>query len=161
MINKYLITSSIGIGKERLTSFDAALLKSKIGNYNLVRVSSILPAKSTQSKHVGIPEGSVLFTAYSHISSSTFGDKLTAAVAVGFPKDKNQVGVIMEIALAEDKENVEHKIANMVKEALEARGSELAELVIETSSIEVDDSDRYFTAFSAVAMWEASYEKNV
>jgi len=154
MINRYLLTASIGNGCSDLTSFDKALLNSKIGNYNIVKVSSILPVKAIETEKVGIVEGNVLFTAFSHITSNKIGMELTASIAIGIPKDNNKVGVIMELACGEPKEKAEQTIIEMVKEAMSNRGNEIAEILIKSSSVEVDSSGRYFTAFSAVAMWE-------
>lgn len=46
MVN-YILTSGIGHGDFKLTSFDDALISSGVFNYNLVKVSSILPAHAT------------------------------------------------------------------------------------------------------------------
>ena len=44
MVPKYaFVTKGIGISKEKLTSFEMALRDADIAQYNLVRVSSIMP----------------------------------------------------------------------------------------------------------------------
>ena len=76
------MTSGIGFGLTSLTSFDDALINSGIGNFNIVKVSSILPVKAIQATKVGIAEGGVLFTAFSYITSNKLGEKLAASVAI-------------------------------------------------------------------------------
>jgi len=154
MINKYLLTASTATAETELTSFDKALLLSRIGNYNLVKVSSILPAKAKEADHPTCVEGSVLFTAFAQISSNEAGKSLSAAVAVGIPKDNDQVGVIMEFSCYGRKDYAEKMVSKMVKEAMCNRNAEIGEILIKSSSVEVDDSRNYFTAFAAVAMWE-------
>jgi len=38
-----VLTSAIGSGKTSLSAFDDALFKAGMGNYNLIRLSSIIP----------------------------------------------------------------------------------------------------------------------
>jgi pyruvoyl-dependent arginine decarboxylase (PvlArgDC) len=57
------MSKGVGVSKKGLPSFDRALLEAGVGNYNLVRLSSILPAEHVWvhpkdiAKH--IPEGSL------------------------------------------------------------------------------------------------------
>jgi len=42
MFNKFYLNAGLGHGDYSLTSFDDALLNAGVGNYNLLKVSSIL-----------------------------------------------------------------------------------------------------------------------
>lgn len=152
--NRYFITSSIGVGITGLTSFDNALMDSTLGNYNLVKVNSILPAKALRAMQVGCTEGNVLFTAFAHITPNKTVNILTASVAVGIPKNDSNVGVIMELACNEKIGKAEENITEMVKEAMSNRDIEIADILVKSSSIEADGSGKYFTAFAAISMWE-------
>ena len=61
----YMISS--GIGKDQnyeLVAFDSALGNAKLANYNLLRVSSILPSNCVKEDTVKVKEGSPLLVAY-------------------------------------------------------------------------------------------------
>lgn len=150
-MNKFIITSSIGVGKTELTSFDNALIKCKIANYNLVKVSSILPPNSKKVDDVDLPEGSILFTAYAAISTNLNGQHISAAVGVGIPKDKTKIGVIMECSDYCNKDEIEMKLKNMIVEAMISRGYEIEEILFEAN--DVIATNDYVTAFAAISIW--------
>ena len=133
-MNKYILSSGIGLGKTDLTSFDDALLHSGVANYNLVKVSSILPADSMEVKHIDLKEGSILYTAYSCRTSKLRGERIAAAIAVGIPNNPSNVGVIMELSMHASKDQVLYEISEMVKEAMRKRDYEIKE--IKTSAVE-------------------------
>ena len=62
---RFKITSGKGAAEHGINAFDFALMNAGISDYNLVKISSILPPRSTES-------------------------------AVGIPKDKTKIGIIME-----------------------------------------------------------------
>ena len=90
------ISSGAGRSKHAMVAFDNALIQAKISNYNLLRVSSILPINCKQEDNISIPFGSLLPTAYATISSSEPNAHIAAAVAVGIPIHDTDIGVIME-----------------------------------------------------------------
>ena len=76
-----------GIGKDcknELLSFDTALCSAGIGNYNIVRVSSILPSYAVQKENIEVTKGSVLYVAYA--TKTIFGvGRIASAISVGIP----------------------------------------------------------------------------
>ena len=80
---KYFVTAASSEGETALTAFDGALLKARVGNTNLLRVSSILPPDCQYEPDLVIPPGSLLPIAYGSITSSEQGDIISAAVGVG------------------------------------------------------------------------------
>ena len=153
MINKYIIFSSIGEGETTLTSFDNALLNLGIANYNLMKVSSILPANMTEMSYVNISEGNVLFTAYAAETVKELNDLISVAVAVGISENKNEVGVIMEFTGHCSKEEAELAVKQMVTEAMQTRKSAIKHIFLKSASVR-GNGNKYVTAFSAIAMWE-------
>lgn len=152
MFRKFYINSGIGYGNSQLTSFDDALLQTGVGNYNLIQVSSILPAGAVRQKSVDIEEGSQLHIAYAEISSCNFGEVISAAVSVGIPVNKSNIGVIMELALFDKEKVTVEKVEAMVREAMENRGYEIEQIV--TCSCEaITTQDGYTTIFAGIAMW--------
>lgn len=153
---RYCLSSGVGKSTKRLPSFDKALYYANVGNYNLVRLSSILPAKckkvSVRNIQKYIKEGSLLPVAYSTISSDVIGDTLFSGIMVGIPVDKNKVGVIMEYsALNISVEKGLKTLTEMVKEAFEIRGWELDYTESTHSTEKVDKKSGTVTTFACIA----------
>ncbi|OPY57024.1 MAG: pyruvoyl-dependent arginine decarboxylase [Pelotomaculum sp. PtaU1.Bin035] len=145
---KYFVTAGSSEGKNNLTAFDNALLKGGIGNLNLMRVTSILPPGVQYCPDMKIPPGSLVPTAYGFIISDIPGELIAAAVGVGFSKDT--FGVIMEYSGKCSKEDAEKTIENMLKEAFETRGMELAGTKIAATEHRVE---KIGCALAAVPLW--------
>lgn len=152
------ISKGVGVSKKGLPSFDKALLSAGVGNYNLVRLSSILPAKHIWvpveeiAKH--IPEGSLLPTAYSTISSDVEGETIVSTIGVGLPKDPDKVGVIMEFSarnMSED--DAVKELFGMIYEAFEIRGWECENIVYNSISAKVEEGGTKYTTFACIAEW--------
>ena len=147
----YKISSGTASATQRLVSFDAALIEAGISNYNLLRVSSILPIGCIPKDEIDKKEGSALLVAYGSISSNVPGQRIASAVGVGIPKDKTQVGVIMECAAEGNAKTAEDTVREMVEQAMKNHGIPCEE--IQTSSAEATVVDGYATVISALAMW--------
>lgn len=135
-------------GSTELNAFDNALLEAGIGNLNLIKVSSIVPA------HVdllnGRPEmeaGALVPTVYTIKVSDTPGDVVAAAVGMGLRKDGH--GMIFENT-GGSREAVEDTVRRMVREGFAQRGMELDELLVFSSEHIVE---RIGCAVAAVVLW--------
>lgn len=62
--NRYTLVSGVGSGNTELNAFDNALYNAGVGNYNLIKVSSILPPISKEEIVVGGVAGGILPIAY-------------------------------------------------------------------------------------------------
>jgi arginine decarboxylase len=151
-LKNYLICAGNGKGQSELTSFDDALKNSGIANYNIVKVSSILPKNAMKREKVEIEEGNVLYTAFSAISSNKKGDVISAAIAAGIPDDNSKTGVIMEYSRNCNKAEAEQKVKEMVREAMANRGYEIKEILLASKEV-LCDGNGYVTAIAAIAMW--------
>jgi len=145
---KYFVTAAASEGRSKLTAFDNALLKGRIGNVNLLRVSSILPPACEFDPDLVLPPGSLVPTAYGYIMSDVPGEIISACVGVGISGDN--FGVIMEFSGKCSKEEAEEAIRNMVKEAFETRGMELKEIKIASAEHKVE---KIGCALAAVPLW--------
>lgn len=94
----YTIVSGKGSSKHALVAFDNALLDAGIGDYNLVKVSSIIPSGCIFRDTVNIEKGSILYTAYAEQVVQD-GQLRSTAVAIAFPKRVNENGVILKLHL--------------------------------------------------------------
>ncbi len=145
---KYFVTAASAEGETSLTAFDGALLKARVGNTNLLKVSSILPPDCVFDPDLVIPPGSLLPIAYGYITSSEPGDIISAAVAVGIKH--NSFGVIMEFSGKCSKKEAEQRVTAMVQEAFEMRGLELQEVKVAATEHVVEHIG---CAFAAVPLW--------
>lgn len=145
---KYYLTAAASEGKTKLTAFDNALLKGRVGNINLVRVSSILPPDAELDESLEIPPGSLVPTAYGSIVSDVPGELIAAAVAVGVGEDS--FGVIMEFSGKCTKAEAEEIIKEMVREAFETRKKPLKEIKVAAVEHRVE---KIGCALAAVPLW--------
>ncbi|MDD4169204.1 MAG: arginine decarboxylase, pyruvoyl-dependent [Desulfotomaculaceae bacterium] len=145
---KFYVTAGSSEGNSPLTAFDKALLKARIGNLNLMRVSSILPPGVQYCPDMEIPPGSLVPTAFGYITSEVPGELIAAAVGVGFSKDT--FGVIMEFSGKCSKQEAVKAIEGMLKEAFETRGVELVGTKIAAVEHRVE---KVGCAVAAVPLW--------
>lgn len=145
---KYFVTAAAAEGKTELTAFDGALLNARVGNTNLLRVSSILPPGCEYCPDLVIPPGSLVPIAYGSVTSINPGEKIAAAVAVGIAR--NSFGVIMEFSGKCSKAEAEEQVTKMVQEAFELRGLPLDEIKIAAADHVVENIG---CAFAAVPLW--------
>ena len=155
---EYAMSKGVGVADKRLPSFDKALLDAGVGNYNLVKLSSILPARCHEVKISNITnrirEGSLLPTAYATISADRLGMKIASAIAIGFPADFDKVGVIMEYSDAGiSSEKAEAVVSEMVREAFDERGWELSRIKVVSVGATVEKEGTTVTTFACVAEW--------
>jgi Uncharacterized conserved protein len=85
MIPKYaFLTKGVGISKEKLTSFEMSLRDAGIAEYNIVKVSSIMPPQcKIISKKEGLKmlsAGQIIFVVLSECSTNEPGRKVTSSV---------------------------------------------------------------------------------
>lgn len=149
---KFILRSSIGRSNHRLGAFDDALLEAGIGNYNLIKVSSILPPKCILRKEITLAKGALLPSAYASIFSSDIGTTISAAVAVGIPIDPSSNGVIMEYSAFTSENETEATVRTYVKQAMMARGLAIKEIISVSSEVTVASNEMY-CAFATVSMW--------
>lgn len=149
---KYIIRASVGLSSHSLGAFDDALLRAGIGNYNLIKVSSILPPACVLEDGITLARGALLPSAYASIFSAEVGATISAAVAVGVPVDTSANGVIMEHSAFASGLETEAKVRIYVKQAMHARNLEIKDVISVSSEVTVISNEVY-CAFATVSMW--------
>lgn len=145
----YMVVSGMGEGKYPLLAFDNALRDAGIGDFNLVKVSSILPPGCQEKDHIDIEHGSVIYAAYS-MATVTIDQEMMLAVAVAIPQNEKENGVIFESS--SDSDDAEIKVIEMCRMAMQNRSRRVKE--VKSSSIHiVGKKDIYVCGISAVIMW--------
>ncbi|MBE3587762.1 MAG: arginine decarboxylase, pyruvoyl-dependent [Thermoanaerobacteraceae bacterium] len=145
---KFFLTAASAEGHSKLTAFDNALLAGRIGNINLIRVSSILPPGAQYDPDLVIPPGSLVPTAYGYVISDVPGELIAAAVGIGFSAET--FGVIMEFAGRCSRQEAEGRIEAMLREAFDSRGMKLVEMKIAGTEHRVE---KIGCALAAVPLW--------
>ncbi|MGB7293502.1 MAG: arginine decarboxylase, pyruvoyl-dependent [Thermodesulfobacteriota bacterium] len=94
------VTKGVGKHKEKLTSFEMALRDARIAEFNLVKVSSIFPAKckliSTSGGLKLLKPGQVVFVVMSENATDEPNRLVAASVGMAIPKDPNRYGYLSE-----------------------------------------------------------------
>lgn len=152
LLNHYTLCSGVGHSVGKHNAFDRALINAGISDYNLVKISSILPPNCTQEQKVLLPKGLLLPTAVAAIFSNDVGTRLSAAIAIGIPQDKNNIGVIMEYSTYFAKQETEELARTYACQAMKDRCIEIKNIVSISSECYVE-SPEYYCAFASVSLW--------
>ena len=147
----YYMGGGVGLSKHELNAFDAALLSAKVGNYNLVRVSSILPPQATKRDFVSLQQGSILYTAYSTMLSNKDKQTISSGVGVAVPHNLLLPGVIMEYSTHNNKQVVRGKLQEMLEIAMIQRG--VTEYSTDFFVIDAIVDDLFTCTFAFVSIW--------
>ncbi|SHI32107.1 pyruvoyl-dependent arginine decarboxylase [Desulfofundulus thermosubterraneus] len=145
---KFTLVAGAGEGQTPLNAFDRALLEARAGNVNLIRVSSILPPGAEYVEELTLPPGALVPVAYGATTSTTPGDRIAAAVAVGIPEEG--FGVIMEYSGHTSRQEAERIIRQMVEEAFATRRLELKKYMVRAVEHQVV---RTGAVFAGILLW--------
>ena len=147
----YKIVSGVGKSQFPLVAFDNALRDAGIGDYNLVKVSSVLPANCVYREIIPEKKGSIIYAAYSVLTLEN-GEAGMTAVAVAVPTITQESGIIFESSLTNAKQNLEEHTRQMCVEAMENRGKLILEIKSTSNKVE-GEPNCFISAVSAVVMW--------
>lgn len=150
-MTRYCLVSGVGVGEYAISSFDSALLDAGIGDYNLVRVSSILPPNSQQCQKISRSPGSILFTAYASLTTKD-ASKIASAVAIAIPEKSTECGVIMEYSDTIEKTVAIKIVEHLAEDAMHRRG--IPSKMIVSAGVDVfADGTMFFTTFAGIGMF--------
>jgi arginine decarboxylase len=146
--NVLWVTTGSAEGSTELNAFDNALLAARIGDLNLVKVSSIVPAAAGFVQEVpDITPGSLVPTVYSVVHSDTAGETICAAVGIGIGRESH--GMIFEHH-GTSREVTERVVTGMVEEGFARRRLPLERLIVRVAEHRVE---RVGCAVAAVVLW--------
>jgi len=153
MINLYYINSdkmkiAIVSGKDegptKLNAFDNALLKAKIGNVNLIKVSSMLEKNTEVVDLPKLKAGSMVNCVLSEITSSKKGDKISSSIAIAI--GENLGCVVENSGVNKDSDDIINESIAMVKYMMEVRSEKILELIVKEESHVVENIASVITA---------------
>lgn len=134
---KVSLTSGKAEGPSRLNAFDNALLNAGIGDINLIKVSSIIPAGAELVELPPFPAGEMVKTVLSYVSSDHEGDLICATIAVAI--SDNMGCVVEHSGINQDPEEVKEEAEAMVNYMMQIRGKSIQKIITESKSHRVKD----------------------
>lgn len=140
-----------GEGSSLLNAFDAALWDAGVGNYNLLRVSSILAPNSLEKSGIEVPHGAPLLIAYGSHTTADRGDTVAASIGIGVPEDPNSPGVIMEHSHHGGLDYSLARVREMAIEGMALRKYALKEVIV--FGAEITCVDKPVCAFAGCSLW--------
>jgi arginine decarboxylase len=149
----FFLASGSSEGFSLLNAFDGALLASGVGDTNLVRMSSILPpgCKELKPAPLPMPQGALVPVAYASLTSDAPGDVISAAVAIGIPKDPDKAGLIMEYSARAEETVVLEQVRRMAEKGMEVRNRPIKEIKSISASFKIVTIG---AVFAAVVLWD-------
>ncbi|CAA9403790.1 MAG: hypothetical protein AVDCRST_MAG75-2303 [uncultured Propionibacteriaceae bacterium] len=95
------VSSGTGFGRTRLSAFDAALRAGGVADFNLIRLSSVIPPGSevrevTPGNQLQGGHGDALFCVYADAYASTPGEQAWAGIAWSQRDDGSGAGLFVE-----------------------------------------------------------------
>ena len=150
---KFFLVSGSSEGFSLLNAFDGALLASGVGDTNLVRMSSILPpgCEEVSPPPVPMPQGALVPVAYASLYSDAPGEVISAAVAIGIPKDGNRAGLIMEYSARAEEGMVVEQVKKMVEKGMELRNRAIKDIMSISATYRVVAIG---AVFAGVVLWD-------
>lgn len=151
-MKNYVLRVGIGNSCNKLNAFDRALIDAGVSDYNLIRVSSILPSNCLYQKKITVQKGMILPSAYATCFSDQIGDTISSAVAVGIPENDDDIGVIMKYSGHVGKEETENIVRKLAIQAMQDREIAFSEI----SSVAVEcfvETSEICCTFATVSMW--------
>lgn len=136
------IAQGKGVGTTELGAFDAALNDSGIANFNLIRLSSVIPPNAVIIEEEDkIPEikgewGDRLYVVQAHYETSTPG--VGAWAGVGWVIDESGKGLFVEHE-GESEDFVRTSITNTLNDLMKTRGKDFGEIHMMVEGIVCED----------------------
>lgn len=136
-------------GDTPLNAFDNALVAAGIGQWNLVKVTSVAPPEAAIVEGpIPIPPGSLVPAVLASVTSQTPGQQITACVGIGLSRESH--GMIMEHSGVGTPAEMEATVRNMLREALDRRGLAIEEITVRSVTHTVE---RVGSCVAAVVLW--------
>ena len=146
--NAFWASAGAAEGETELNAFDNALLAARVGNLNLVRVSSVLPQDAqVLEQPPEITPGSLVPTVYSVQVSARPGETVAAAVGIGVADGSH--GMIYE-SHGTSRAEAEATVRQMIDAGFARRGLRLNEVIVRSIEHKVE---RIGCAVAAVVLW--------
>ncbi|HII09371.1 MAG TPA: arginine decarboxylase, pyruvoyl-dependent [Methanosphaera sp.] len=132
---KVSLTKGASEGPTKLNAFDNALLEAKIGNVNLIPVSSMLPPDTQVVEMPELEPGEMTNCVLSHQYSNNPGDEISAIIA--FCQAKEMGCVVEATGINKSQKELKDEAKFMAHYMMEKRGLEIIDYkeIIQTHKV--------------------------
>lgn len=139
---KIYLTSGVGQGPYPLTAFDRALQSAHCANFNMVRISSILPANC----HVAYgkeykqdwPAGTIMPIIYARQDGHE-GEIISAGISCAIPTDPGESGMFFEHEGKMPQDQMEKELIDMANMGMSDRGKSRYGIYVESQELLVTE----------------------
>jgi len=125
---RFFLVKGKGDAEYALNAFDLALLDAGVGNLNLIKVSSILPAAAIETEPFKFQPGELISIAYAYKTSHIKGEIIAAAVSVAIPQNPQHNGLIMEHSGAGTAKEIEEIVISKAEIGMKLRNYPIKEI---------------------------------
>jgi arginine decarboxylase len=163
--SRVALTQGVGVGGSPINAFDNALRAAGIADFNLIKVSSIVPpsvplVRLRPGSEPVSGEGLMVPTIYITRTSDVIGQQLSVAVGAGLaPPSQHAAGIVFVASCEGSEEEAREMVSRMVKEGMEAKG--LAQHTIELASASTVARAPWSTALAAAVFCDESIERTL
>jgi len=134
--SRFFITSSSAVsGVSGLNAFDRALIKSGVGEQNLVAVSSVIPEGARLTDRAEMPMGAVTHCVLAQMRG-TEGETISAGIAYAFRKD-GRGGYVAEGHLHGSKDSLKEELRQKMSEMSRMRGLEFDQVFFAVEELRI------------------------
>lgn len=123
-----VLTAGNAVGGTNLNAFDNALRDAGIADFNIMKVTSIVPPGIpvtilNQGKRLIKGEGLLVPAVYETLASDDIGIEISAGVGVGLSRNpKKDAGIIFTYSCIGSKEKCENMLKQMISEGMKEKG---------------------------------------
>lgn len=160
-----LLTSGSAVGKTPLNAFDNALRDAGVADFNLIKVSSIVPP-GVPVQHLmrgATPvsgEGLMVPTIYIELASDAPGTQISVAVGAGLPPTSQHAAGVVFVASCHGSEQAARElVTEMVREGMENKG--LTRHRVELASATAVTSELWTTAIACALFCDSTIERTL
>lgn len=157
------LTHGSGTGGSPLNAFDNALRDGGIADFNLIKVSSIVPpgVPVMRLRHRAQPisgEGLMVPTIYVELTSDEVGAELAVAVGAGIPRSVG-AGIVFVASCEGSREQASSLVSEMVGEGMERKGTPAGKIHVASASTVVREP--WTTVLAAAVFLDETIEATV
>ena len=155
---RVFLTAGKAHGGTALNAFDNALREAGVADFNLIRVTSIIPPQISVEHLVNREikgRGLLIPAVYETISSKKRGTRISAAVGVGVTERES--GMIFSYSNKGSRKEIETVVCKMVDEGMKAKGHSKYNCEVASASVVV--SEAWACVFASVVFCERDTER--
>lgn len=140
-----VLTAGAGDGGTDLNAFDNALRAGGIADFNLIKVTSIVPPSVPvyilpKGRYLIVGDGLMVPTIYGTVASMERGTRIAVAVGAGVPTDPTRAGVVFVHSCIGAKKRADQVVRAMVDEGMAAKGIDTYTVSTAAASVVVRDT---------------------